>query len=76
MAVEAVFQRELECTEGLHFTDDEQIIVEEGVNDGVSSAVEGRSDLLRYGAAEIDTRDRAMMIGKCHSPGDATFNNA
>lgn len=76
MAVEAVFQRQLERAEGLDLTDDEQVIVEEGVDDGVAGAVEGRVDVAWRGLAEIDVRDRSMMIGKRHPPGDATFNDA
>ncbi|MBN9559947.1 MULTISPECIES: hypothetical protein [unclassified Mesorhizobium] len=76
MAVEAMFQRQLERAESLDLTDNEQIIVEKRVDDGVPSAVEGRAYLVRYGVAETDARDRSMMIGKRHSPGDATLNDA
>lgn len=76
MVVEAVFQRQLECAESLHLADDKQIIVEKRVDDGVPGAVEGRADVVRHDVAEIDARDRPMMIGKRHSPSDATFNDA
>ncbi len=76
MAVEEVFQRQLERAKSLHLANDEQIIVEEGVDDGVAGTVESRADLVRRGLAEIDVRDRSMMISKRHAPGDAVCNDA
>lgn len=76
MAVEAMFQRQFERAESLDLTDNEQIIVEKRVDDGAPSAVESCAYLARYGVAETDVRDRSMMIGKRHSPRDATLNDA
>jgi hypothetical protein len=52
------------------------IVVEKGVDCCVAGAVEGRADGAWRGLAEINVRDRFMMIGKCHPPGDATFIDA
>jgi hypothetical protein len=76
MAVEPMFQRQLECAERLHFTDHKEIVIEEGVDDGVSCTIESRADVVRRGLIEIDVRDRSMMISKPHAPGDTVCNDA
>ncbi len=45
VTVEAMFQRQLERAECLHLTDDEQIVVEKRVDDGVSGTIESRYHL-------------------------------
>ena len=47
-----------------------------GVDDGVSGAVEGGADVVRYDVAEIAARDSPAMNDKRHPPGDARFKDA
>ena len=75
VAVEAMFQCQLERAEGLHLANDEEVIIEECVNHGVARPVERRLDVGRRGAGEMDARDSGMVICQCDSAHHSKFNH-
>lgn len=75
MAVESMLQSQLERTECLHFTDNEEIIIEEGVDHRVSGAIESHHDVSRCGAHEADVGQRAMVVRERHSACHTVLND-
>lgn len=70
-----MFQRKLERAERLHFTDNEEIVVKEGVDDGVSGAIESRRHVVRCAASEADVGQRGMMVRQSHSARHAVLDD-